>query len=690
MSSNFEPQFLTNNYKIEINILYNSDDIDDTKDNYYIINNMKDILLEEFSNKDKYDLFNTKYDSFIKQEEFPIYIINEPFYLDKRVMDSIRKTSSISFPNYKGSRPAQKTSLINNFNKFNNDESVGVEDKKLLLGVIKEAFLAQVQSNKQSENIKRIKSISTLQDLFGDPYFLELENGIGGTAFHDIIKDKYYSIDSQDPLKKIVAKFYNISDTNLSNKYKYEYFLRIETIKNIYKFINQNSTEEQRSPLNNNQTKEELYNKYLKYVFPDKKDANNLSDPDKDKILMFNNVFYIIKNIYLYDNTIIKVANYGIKKKNSKDNTIKKYYISDVRLPDLTDNITHFTVEENKVKIYIKATLKAIIENPILQINYVIDDLEDVRQRFSPQPYILKPKDISDTYSKYNNIYIHNTLKYIKYSGNIDQLYKYSLEKKDIQTKEEVFLNTKTLKLFKNYLPINKGRDPDTNERNLNINFNIKFLLYKIFKFYNNKKIKNYYIIDTYVKYWEDSLKYYSITAFNDVTASSEKYEIISKLFKKPITNTNPNPNPNPIPNTSTNDTRGLLYYVVDSTDARLENNKIYKINVVFRCYLDKTGAKPDLKRRIIAEKCLSGAQFLDEAFSDVLYKTFDLPENYLYNKLSRITKKKQPVQVPTKETEIAPVQIQPANIPPIKVDNGRGGKLIKNYNNNKTRKHKL
>ena len=315
MSSNFEPQFLTNNYKIEINILYNSDDIDDTKDNYYIINNMKDILLEEFSNKDKYDLFNTKYDSFIKQEEFPIYIINEPFYLDKRVMDSIRKTSSISFPNYKGSRPAQKTSLINNFNKFNNDESVGVEDKKLLLEVIKEAFLAQVQSNKQSENIKRIKSISTLQDLFGDPYFLELENGIGGTAFHDIIKDKYYSIDSQDPLKKIVAKFYNISDTNLSNKYKYEYFLRIETIKNIYKFINQNSTEEQRSPLNNNQTKEELYNKYLKYVFPDKKDANNLSDPDKDKILMFNNVFYIIKNIYLYDNTIIKVANYGIKKK---------------------------------------------------------------------------------------------------------------------------------------------------------------------------------------------------------------------------------------------------------------------------------------------------------------------------------------------------------------------------------------
>ena len=60
----FEPFLSTNNYKIQINILYNSKEGDDTNtntdelnSNYYIIDNMQDILLEEFSNKKIYDDF---------------------------------------------------------------------------------------------------------------------------------------------------------------------------------------------------------------------------------------------------------------------------------------------------------------------------------------------------------------------------------------------------------------------------------------------------------------------------------------------------------------------------------------------------------------------------------------------------------------------------------------------------------
>jgi hypothetical protein len=676
-SGDLEPQFLTNSYKIQINILYSSNDSDDSSDtnNYYIIDDMNNILLEEFSNKPKYDLFKQKY---VKDPNtpLPLYIINEPFYLDKRVVDSIRKTTTSNFPSYTR-RTTQIEHLKQNSDRFNNDSKVTVDDKKRLLEIIKKAFFTQLQQRRNNqEDVQAITNINNIPDLFKNQFFINSDNGLGGEAFHDTIKQSYYqSRDSN--FKKAIEKFYNITDNVLSTKYKYEYFLDVETIRNIYKFISQNSSEEQRSPLNNNQAKEELYNKYLKYVFPNKKDTSNLSDPEKDKILMFHNIFYIIKNIYLYDETIINVTNIGVKNKKNKDSNTKKYYISDVKLLELKDNVTHFVIEENKITIFIKATLKFIIENPILQINYVIDDLEDVRQKFLPQPFILQPKDINPNYSKYNKIYIHNTLKYLKYNLNIDKLYKYSVDIKEIQNKEEVFLNTKVLKLFKKYLPINKGTENDDN-----IKPNIIFLLYKIFKFYNNKKIKNYYIIDTFVKYFDIESKYYSITGFNDTTEDDEKYKIISKIL-----------------NTTTNGQKNNgLFSILDSTDARLENNKIYKINVVFRCYLDKNGMKPGLKRRIIAEKCLVRAQLLDEAFSDVFYKTFDVPENYLYNKLSNITKKEQTTIVSKNDKTLVarptnPPTNPPINTMPIKVDNGiKGGNSTKkyNHNNNKTRKYKL
>ena len=60
----YKPKFSINNlndYKIQINILYNIKEGDDTNistdeldSNYYIIDNMKDILLEEFSYSETY------------------------------------------------------------------------------------------------------------------------------------------------------------------------------------------------------------------------------------------------------------------------------------------------------------------------------------------------------------------------------------------------------------------------------------------------------------------------------------------------------------------------------------------------------------------------------------------------------------------------------------------------------------
>ena len=121
---------------------------------------------------------------------------------------------------------------------------------------------------------------------------------------------------------------------------------------------------------------------------------------------------------------------------------------------------------------------------------------------------------------------------------------------------------------------------------------------------------------------------------------------------------------------------------------------------MVFRCYSNKDGKKPTLMRRVVAENCLYRAQKLDEVFTNTFYRHFDLPENFLYNKLSNITKKNQTNVVLQNENKQVEKQMNPnpnpnPNPEPIKVDTilKRGGSLRKNINHNKTRKntmHKL
>jgi len=655
---------------IEINILFDSDNSNGP--NYCIINNMKDILLGEFSNSNDYRKFINKYPN----SNIPLYIINESFYLDKGVIDSIRKTT-ISFPSYNNSND-QIRKLQNNYNTFSQNPNIIQPD--LLAPIFRDAFLSEYSL--QDANTANISVITTLRALFNYPGFFILTmpgavNPVVGTRnFHSYIKDIYYSMNTSPAIKALLEIFYDMNTNPLINKSKYEYFLDVQLVAEIYKFINKYSNDDSRYPLNSNSKKEEIYKNYFKYVFPNKKDTSSLNDVDKDKILMFYNVFYMLQNIYLYDDTIIQVSSYGVKRGAQKTD-YKKYYISNVRLLDLNENTIHFEIRGPKVTIYIRATLKPIIENPTLQINYVIDDLENPEQQFSQQFSFLQPKDIDAKYSIYNKIYIHDSIKYIKNPLNIEKLYKYSLKKKYVENKEEIFLNVKTLALFPDYLRQDISGTA-TNESN------IKFLLHKIFKFYNNRKIKNYYIKDTYVKYTDNSSNYYSITKGN-IEDTSLKYLAILNVYKiysssllgpaapqvvvpgaplviqgvplvipgapvlpgVPVLPGAPAVVPPVVPAVvppvvPAPPRPRLLYSEVPSPDARLDKNKVYKIVVVFRCYFDRDGNKPTFMRKLIAENCLPRAQILDGAFSNILYRTFDLPENYLYKKLSNITKKQK------------------------------------------------
>lgn len=133
MSSDYQPQFITNNYTIQINILYNAKDIKDDDDakeddsdslnsSYYIINNMKDILLREFSNEQNYKSFKEKYNT--QDAGNPLYMINSSFYIDTNVMETIRKVTTPKFPSYARNKQVQNEEFLNYFKKFNSNSTV--------------------------------------------------------------------------------------------------------------------------------------------------------------------------------------------------------------------------------------------------------------------------------------------------------------------------------------------------------------------------------------------------------------------------------------------------------------------------------------------------------------------------------------------------------------------------------------
>jgi len=704
MTSTYNPVFSANSYKIQINILYNttsskddettnddntSNNDDSFNNNYYILNTMNDILIEEFSTQINYDYFIKKY-----TKDNPIYIVNDSYYLDTNVINTIKRNSSAKFPNYNSTIAVKKFEFKNYHEKFNANANFKTKHEKTLFNIFKTAFINTINEarpRRKSDEIRQIinglASITTYDALFNYDDFIN-DDAIGSELFHKYIQNIYDNT-TNDSKKEALQAFYNISYSNLGNKFKYEFFLNPETINNIFKIIQENSTNDpydrRRTPLNSNNTKEDIYNRYFKYVFPNKKDINNLSDPDKDIILMFYNVYYIIKNIYLLDNTIINVSNFRTKTDNNIEN--KKYYISQVSLLDLKDNITHFKIEKNKVIIFIKATLKFIIENPILQINYLIDDLENIRQSFLPQSNILLPKDINTNYSSYDKIYIHDKVNYSNNTNEIDSIVVNARKKEFIKNKEELFFNTKALKLF-NYFFRNKLQGTSTVLEPKIIASNIKFLLYNIFKFYNAKEFKKYYIADTYIQYFNNNIplgEYLSITN-GKISNLTDKYKVITALFTQLSQQQLPS-------STSSSSLSKIIYQEIPPSDARLTQNKIYKINVVFRCYFDKTGKKPTFVRTLIAEKCLARAQKLDSAFTETLYRTFNLPENYLYNKLANITRKQKAIIAPENkmpENKMPENKINPVTKDAI-ITNKRGGKITKKYNHNKniTLKHK-
>ena len=65
-----------------------------------------------------------------------------------------------------------------------------------------------------------------------------------------------------------------------------------------------------------------MWKENIKYVYPDKTNIETLAESEEQDILLFHNILYILKKIYLLDTTII---HYNEKDRN-KDIS-KKFYI---------------------------------------------------------------------------------------------------------------------------------------------------------------------------------------------------------------------------------------------------------------------------------------------------------------------------------------------------------------------------
>ena len=241
----------TMGYKIEINISYETGNQEGVRT--CIINSMEDILLGEFANSNVYRTFKTNYIQ-TPSVPIPIYIINESFYLDKRSIDTVRKTP-VSFPphNGAGSGP-QIREFTNNYTDFSNNTNIAQANKEELLSVFRDAFIEAFKgmpSDFTNNNIRTsVRSITTLANLFASTDFVNTTLGpgtrgatvIGTKDFHDYIKTQYERLQISPIKKNMLEIFYKMRENNLTKKSKYEFFLNETDVKAIYKFINNYSS----------------------------------------------------------------------------------------------------------------------------------------------------------------------------------------------------------------------------------------------------------------------------------------------------------------------------------------------------------------------------------------------------------------------------------------------------------------
>ena len=407
------------------------------------------------------------------------------------------------------------------------------------------------------------------------------------------------------------------------------------------------------APINKSDTINKIVSDNYKYIYNTKKTSDFDDDEIKDA-LMFNNIMYIVKNIFFKKETILT----NIKK--------ERYYVDEILFYDLP--FIHMKKKDydtiRNVTIYLKVKTTLIIDIPIIKIHYVIDDLEIPSIKITA-PTLLYPKDIDADLSSFNTMYIFNNIKYKTENDNMNAFFTSLKNEKRVNKMLELFVNSDIVNMYRKRFPekpkkeiiketekkkekkeeeekdeVKKKEEEEkaiiTEKENRIVTENIIYLLREKFKLFDNNVLINKNLIDdTYIVYYtnpnQTQIKYHSIMANKkyDKYDNSTKDESIKtiltqhlKRFSKDFSNNN-------------------FFYIDDSSDKRLNNN-VYNIVVIFRTYKsDDINKKPSLMRRYIGDECLSNANIMDNIFSKIMYRTLGLPDKFLYDKFININRSK-------------------------------------------------
>ena len=381
---------------------------------------------------------------------------------------------------------------------------------------------------------------------------------------------------------------------------------------------------------------------YYKYINNTKK-TSDFDDDEKMDALMFYNVMYLLRNIYLKKQTILT---------NIQG---EKYYVDEILFYDLP--YIHMVRKDydkpKKINIYLRIKTIPIIDIPIIKIHYIVDDLELQSLKLSA-PREFKPVDLDKDFAKYSTMYIFDNFKYKEETDSMTAFFNSLKSEKRIDKIQELFFNADIVNKYKKrYNELHKRKkaapaakaDADAIKYN-NINANILYLLRQNFNLIDNKiSIDNTSIDDTYIAYDISNV---------EITTGGHKQSSVTVKYHSIMTNKKYNKYTNPkkediIKNIIADHKKRFninyegdnFFYADDRTDDRLSTT-VYNIIVIFRTFKQDSAKKnPSLMRRYIGDECLSNAVELDGIFSKLFYRTLGLPDKYLYDKFVNLTSKR-------------------------------------------------
>jgi hypothetical protein len=689
-------------YKITIKLTNN----DENDEKEFIITNMKQILLQNFAEEEggiPRDLSGGT--SFI-------YMLKDIYYIDNEVLKSIRGTKAennkYGFKNFNSTTPEQ---IINEFYTPILSSTDTVNKIAILLQILQFAKESIENSDKIDKDIsdkdyksrreERKESIKSLNKKIAEiiqkrvDESLPLDVKVFSELFDDIItilvdknvmsylKSIYDNTDDKRPqivvfrqnLSNIMLKIN--SDPSITNELKkmesYRYFLEEKYIDAIFESIQNNISKAKNNQqpnygsfnrinlLNNPEMYKQIIKDNIKYVYPDKTNIEALAESEEQDILLFHNILYIIKKIYLLDTTIIFSKDEDSKGENQE----KKFYIKNLTL----EQNNPFKLEKIKrgdaynVFINFKCDIKYINENPLLKINYIIDDKEVLDKTNNLKITEFDPKNFNKNQDlkKYKATYIYDTIDYKLNNSKIEKILNTIKIQKIIKTKEELFYNDIALNEFNKLLNVDFNITDNDKKKKL-ISSNIVYFLKYILKLYNGKEITHdnvtYFVYDTLIlddalndirkkiiSNTNQVLNFYSISKNKSIKYNNFKGEkILKNILKKYESLQLKDDEKDPFYD------ENFKVYSVESKDKRIVRNTYY-IFILFLCYkADEKGNRPSFQKRVIGEVCLERAKILDKAFYDLFYSKLNIPETFLYNKLLNLQKSKQSTTVKNKE----------------------------------------